>query len=628
MLLPQMEYKFKNLTKEEYSNGKVFYFYCDNLQEGVHILSWLEEYNPEMRLVKRGYKGISNYISVYDICGEKYTIIICSFYHNGELPTLVRQLIFKIDKPDVVIYLENENKIICAIENTQTGFIGNATWQRHGRIMNFLKEGIPFIFFAYYSKKDNSQNKIRKPSPLLVLSFFALSIQYKTPAVLSLFEHEDEKQNFKNKDGSKMIDTRKESLSYLLSLMKDGQNSEKAFEKLKKCFYNMKYYYKKGLGRVKEKELPKETLKLLRKDNFEDEVVNKIKNLDTNYPIFFKGDRSKKYIFKWKPVSKKQFYINEENVGIKEYLENQFDYEVDFYQLSPKCPVGITFDTKKLIDTLNKKSNNYWEDILEKVNLPTIIILLRLMKGGELSLPDPYNGRIPAFYELYQQSFGEMNCIVYLIDHSTNDEYEVEKAKNMKIYKPISNYATTLVDRDLNIFEHNSNSTLMDSRGKYKEKTTEDNVTSFFETILNKENIEASFINPPSGSWSDFKLCPTDKYLYINRDKDRPDIAYYEPESGLYYIGESKADYKFFKNEEKYNKEVNRIHRLADIIKNNIEIDFKYKTFIIFKGSEENGLKIIEQIHAGQRNKIDYVIVIQEDNESNEYNIKMKILEV
>ena len=57
MLLPQMEYKFKNLTKEEYSNGKVFYFYCDNLQEGVHILSWLEEYNPEMRLVKRGYKG-------------------------------------------------------------------------------------------------------------------------------------------------------------------------------------------------------------------------------------------------------------------------------------------------------------------------------------------------------------------------------------------------------------------------------------------------------------------------------------------------------------------------------------------------------------------------------------------
>ena len=79
-LLPKNEYKFRNLEKEEYENSKVFYFYCDNLQEGMHILFWLEEYNKEMKLIKRGYNGISNYISIYDIKGIKHTIIICSFY--------------------------------------------------------------------------------------------------------------------------------------------------------------------------------------------------------------------------------------------------------------------------------------------------------------------------------------------------------------------------------------------------------------------------------------------------------------------------------------------------------------------------------------------------------------------
>ena len=59
-LLPKNEYKFKNLESEEYEDSKIFYFYCDNLQEGMHILFWLEKYNSEMKLIKRGYNGISN----------------------------------------------------------------------------------------------------------------------------------------------------------------------------------------------------------------------------------------------------------------------------------------------------------------------------------------------------------------------------------------------------------------------------------------------------------------------------------------------------------------------------------------------------------------------------------------
>ena len=627
-LLPKNEYKFKNLEKEEYESGNVFYFYCDNLQEGMHILFWLEEYNSEMKLMKRGYNGISNYISMYDINGEKYTIIICSFYHNGELPRLVRQIIYKIDKPDVVIYSKNDDKIICAIENTETAFVGDATWQRQGRIMNFIQKDFPFIFFAYYSKKDMSRNNVRKPSPLFMLSFFALSIENSTPAILSLYEHEDVNQNIINKDGSKMIDTRKESLKYILSLIMYGQNSDITRENLKSCFFDMKYYYKKEIERVKENQLPKKTLNLLRKTDFEEEIVKKIESKDKDYPLFFDD------IFPWKPVSSKNFEVDDNKVGIGEYLENQLD-GIDFYQLSPKCPVGITFDTQKLVKKLTELKNTgdyFWEDSLN-LEIPTIMILLRLTKNGKLELPDPYNGRIPAFYELYKQAYGQINCIIYLMDHSNKNEYNPNYAKNMKIYKSINTYATIFIDRDLNILDKNCDKVVKDSRKKYEEDITEDNVTCFFETILKMEDIKPSFVNPPCGSWSDFKLYPTKKFLYINRDKDRPDIAYYIPEegkldnNGTYYVGESKASYKSFKSEKKYNKQIDRINRLITIIDDKIGLELKYKTFIIFKGTEESGRELINEIHDGNRKRVDYIIVIEENNKE-EYNIRMIILEV
>ena len=147
------------------------------------------------------------------------------------------------------------------------------------------------------------------------------------------------------------------------------------------------------------------------------------------------------------------------------------------------------------------------------------------------------------------------------------------------------------------------------------------------------EDIKPSFVNPPCGSWSDFKLYPTKKFLYINRDKDRPDIAYYIPEegkldnNGTYYVGESKASYKSFKSEKKYNKQIDRINRLITIIDDKIGLELKYKTFIIFKGTEESGRELINEIHDGNRKRVDYIIVIEENNKE-EYNIRMIILEV
>ena len=144
------------------------------------------------------------------------------------------------------------------------------------------------------------------------------------------------------------------------------------------------------------------------------------------------------------------------------------------------------------------------------------------------------------------------------------------------------------------------------------------------------ENIKPSFMNPPCGSWSDFKLYPTNKFFYLKRDDDRPDIAYYIPEDngGIYYVGESKANYISFKNDEKFNSEIDRINKLIRIIDREIDIDLQYKYFILFKGMAKMGLEIVNEVHEGKREHVDYVIVIEEDNENEEYNIRMVVLEV
>lgn len=633
-LLPKKEYKFKSITEEELNQGHVIYLYCDNLQEGMHILFWLEEYNSEMTLIKRGYQGISKYIGEYEIEGERYHFVISSFYHNGELPTKVRQTINKIDKPDVVMYSKDKDCILCGIENTETCFVGNASWQRHGRIINFLKNDFPFLFFAYYSKKDASRGNIRQPSPLFVLSFLALSVEYSTPAIISLYEHEDKEQNRLNADGTRPIDTRKDATKYILDLIRFGKEDVRTKACLKKCISNMKYYYNKEIKRIKNKELPSNTLKILRKDNLEDEMIQHMENRDNDYPFFSKGNVSKKYLFDWSPVTKKEISLNDEKVGIKEYMDDKFK-GIHFYELSPKCPVGITFQTKELINRLEELKDTgdyYWVDTLNE-ELPTLFTLMRLTKKGKLELPDPYNGRIPAFYELYQQSFPKMNNIILLIDHTNNKEYEVEDAKNMKIYKSINDYATMMIDLDFNIMSINCDKAVRDRRKKYVKEITEDNVTCFFETILKLENIKPSFINPPCSSWSDLRLYPTDNYMYVHRDSDRPDIAIYSANEegdflkGTYYIGESKANVKEFKKDDSYNKQINRIERLSKMIEQNIDLPIEYKTFILFYGKQEEVEKILQDIKDNKKKRTDYIVLIQENSELEE-DITLTVIEV
>lgn len=145
------------LEKKENLVGKTFFVFGDNVLEACQIINYLFHYNQDAIICEKiEFKSVSEQLYVYKINGERYNFIAKGYYHNGELPTKVRHVIKELDKPDAVLYSVDDDDVLMGFESTSTGLVGNATWQRTGRIINFIERGIPFAFLAYYSKKDQS----------------------------------------------------------------------------------------------------------------------------------------------------------------------------------------------------------------------------------------------------------------------------------------------------------------------------------------------------------------------------------------------------------------------------------------------------------------------------------------
>ncbi|WP_156300124.1 hypothetical protein [Streptobacillus canis] len=464
--------------------------------------------------------------------------------------------------------------------------------------INFLERKIPFAFIAFFSKNDKSDKNINKkpriPGSLFVLLFVILSLKYSTPALLGLYEHPDKSQNLDNK--LLMSDWRVDIFKYLYSLIVSEESEKYLFN----CFKNMKnYYFDKNKLDKTYSEFSKISLNYMEDSNFENKIILDIKN-EKNTPFFSKEILN----FIWKPKK------------ISDYLNNKFK-GITFFQLSKNCKAGITFETKELIDILNVGKDCYIEDFIKDINQPTVILPIKLTKMNKKKnkrefTDDPYNGEISAFTNLYAQSFPGCNIMIILLDHSNNNEYIVESAKGRKIYKSIHKYVDLVIDLDLNYFSRESENVTIEKRGKYeKEHTTEDSITSFFRTILTRENIKPSFINPPSGSWSDIKLYPTDRYYYYNRDDERGDIAFFNEVENTYYVGESKE--KFGLLYKTLKKEYEKTLKLSNIIKSEIDKNsinnIQYKTFAIFKGNIDEAKIILDE------SLLDHVIIVDDEKE-------------
>ncbi len=591
-MLKNKKYIFK---KFEAPVKNKYIVYGDNLEESTQIIDWLYRFNSDkMKFISVEYRSLSEYIYIFQINGENYYFVAMAYYRNGALPLEVRQVIKELDKPDAVIYSVEQEKVIMGFETTSTTLAGNATWQRSGRIINFLEKGIPFGFLAYFSKNDKSdKNKNKKPrtaSALFVLMFNMLSLKYSTPALLGYFEHPDKKQNLDPLSPNN--DWREPIFNFLFSLVL-GEDTN---EPLKRCYYNMKNHYFSA-EKIKEtnNEFGEHNLKYMRDEHFEERIIFDMKNKKNN-PLFEKGD----LIFDWTPKK------------IAGVIHDLFP-NINFYQISKNSKAGICFETKKMIEILNKGKKEYIEDYFKNVNEPTIIIPIKLTKNdsksnGIIPTDDPYNGEISAFSNIYLQSFPNANVLLFLYDHSNKNEYNVEKAKTRKVYKAIDKYADIVIDLNLNIFSKTSESSKIENKSRYEEEfTTEDDVTSFFGTILLNEGITPSFINPPCGSWSDIHLYPSDKYYYYNRNDDRGDIAFFSITDSTYYIGESKKNFASLFGT--MNHEFEKTKKLGEIISKELQGIYPTKYFAIFKGNSYEAKKILSE------SEFDYVVIVNDEDE-------------
>lgn len=585
-------YQFKRVKIDDKNK---FTIYGDNLEESTQIIKWLYDFNTDrMKFIGIEYASLSEYIYKYEINKETYYFIAKAYYRNGKLPYDVRHVIKELDKPDAVIYSDEREKVLMGFETTSTTMAGNATWQRSGRIINFLESGIPFGFLAYFSKNDKSDKNVNKkprvPGALFVLMFNMLSLKYHTPALVGFFEHPDKAQNIDALNPND--DWREPIFKYLLSLVLE-EDGEKY---LKKCYLNMKNYY------CNSNKLPSTnsefgdlSLKYLKNTNFEENIISDMKN-KINTPFY----NSNNIIFSWKPKK-----INKK---IHKLFPN-----IKFYQISKNCKAGITFETEKLVERLNEGKREYVEDNLKNIKEPTIIIPIKLTKFDKktctiIPTDDPYNGEITAFANIYLQSFPKANVMLLLCDHTNANEYNVEAAKGRKVYKSIDKYADIVVDLDLNLFSHESENSRVENKSKYENQfTTEDDVTSFFGTILLNEGIIPSFINPPCGSWSDIHLYPTDKYYYYNRNDGRGDIAYFDDQDQTYYFGESKKDYRTLVST--LSDEYRKTKNLSEIVLKELNYQYPAKLFAIFKGSSEEAKKILEN------SNFDFVIIVDDAND-------------
>lgn len=587
-----------NLNKYRITNGKTIIVFDDNVLEAVQIIEFLFKYNKDKMIYKNmGFASVSEQVFVYEIDGEIYNFIAKGYYHNGELPIKVRHVIKELDKPDAVVYSVDDDKVLMGFESTATAFVGNATWQRTGRIINFVERGIPFAFLAYYSKIDQSskQSSLRVPSYLFNLMFIAISLKYSTPALLGFSEHDDPSQCL---DPLKpKMDMKKDIFRFLLSLILKDENSDDILEQ---CYSNMKNYYFGNDERTLKtnKEFGNNSIEYVRDNDFGKMIVKDMK-LKNNPPLF-----DENLSFEWKPKK-----IDE---NFKKCFSN-----IKIKILSKNCTMGITFETRKLVELLNKHNSVYVEDFfyrngVSNLDNPTVIISLPLTKGKGKFTSDPYNGAIPAFAEMYKQSFPMANILIHIKDHSDKNEYDINKAKGQKTYKSITKYADIVIDNSLKICSKESELAIQDNKNKYiLEKITEDEVTSLLSSLLIKENLEVLFVNPPGGSWSDIKLYPYDDFYYVNRDDIRADIVFYSKEFDTYFVGESKENYHKLK--QTLAKEEEKTDKLAFEIKkqfkNKFVKDINVKKFVIFSGTLEQE----EQILANSN--FDLVVDIMEDKQ-------------
>ena len=166
-----------------------FILFGDNLLECLSLLNPAVGQTDLWDFQYVVYEPIDRPVYVFASKEEKYiSIAACGNYTNWPLPQQVSDLIFRYDLPDFVLFSLSSQAVIFAGELTETASVGNSQWQRELRKIAAAELGIPFVYQTGYSGKDDSLDKVREPTSLIVYNALIYTIRYKVPSMVFFVE--------------------------------------------------------------------------------------------------------------------------------------------------------------------------------------------------------------------------------------------------------------------------------------------------------------------------------------------------------------------------------------------------------------------------------------------------------
>ena len=169
-----------------------YLLFGDNIWESKAVMEKIREHCLTDELFSKIELGGCPALPIYTLHHKDIVFQVeCRGNYNqwNDLPSKVHKYISFFDKPDAVLFDEENNKIIAAGEFTETVSVGNSQWQRSGRAVASAKLDVPFLAVYPCVAEDRSQDTLREPTALLTEFFLKLSLEdLDSPTLLLLRE--------------------------------------------------------------------------------------------------------------------------------------------------------------------------------------------------------------------------------------------------------------------------------------------------------------------------------------------------------------------------------------------------------------------------------------------------------
>ena len=440
---------------------KEFILFGDNLLECLSLLNPSVDQRDLWSFQYVVYEPIHRPIYVFTLDNGSYiSIAACGNYTNWPLPQHVIDLIFRYDLPDFAIYSIASQSVIFAGELTETASVGNSQWQRELRKIAAAELGIPFVYQTGYSGKDDSLNKVREPTSLIVYNSFIYSIRYKVPSLVFFVEPNIEASKSRNR--KLKLDPGVLSRLLVAYILAEMTESNELVDQIQgEIFSSMADYLKEVKLTTRSKSGGKSRLlidfpcvsvevseALLENSNsFVTELVKYLKSPDTDSSFTRRFDFSKLSTGNMADWTDKQ-------------STNLISELFEFYELKkmkkPMAPLSKFAAGVVLTETLSKflllpkfKSGKIAVNIISEFEECVIIpVLFHKNSNGALQFTkDPYAGNIAAFAELlaFDITGNQIRGVITYCVSNNPINFNLHTKKETNIYRSVAKYSDVLV---------------------------------------------------------------------------------------------------------------------------------------------------------------------------------------